>query len=98
MNPIYKTGWGQYVDLSKIVSIEPFENIGEKFKDIGCRIYFQLMENAVEKFVSNVRSVACADSYGFRMPMEEEIWAPIRDLRELQISELIMAWESYRNQ
>jgi hypothetical protein len=53
MNPIYKTGWGQYVDLEKIVSIESdggyihHETRGMRSVIMGVRIHAQLCESPI---------------------------------------------------
>lgn len=96
MNPIYKTGWGQYVDLSKIVSIQRTE--------IGCCwIHFQMTESPIE--IS--RPVNCsyaAWSIAVGGVTTEDVTKEAQKIqkemqdREPQIDALIMAWESYRNQ
>lgn len=63
MNPIYKTGWGQYVDLEKIVSIESSEIFINNLKSspdaaATVQIYAQLIESPIRRNVSVVADQA----------------------------------------
>lgn len=97
MNPIYKTGWGQYVDLSKIVSIQ---NTG-----LGCcLIWIQLMEGPIQvSRPTNIAYVGWSMAASGVEYSEEACKSEAfkideyLETRELQIDLLISAWENFHN-